>query len=95
MTLQECQLIERQVLKEITRDAAAWKKFLTAAARFYKYSFSNQILIYGQNPEAAAYADKQEWERVSRRVKQGCVGITLYNNPSKHGENAVYDAYEV
>ena len=40
----------------ITQDAEAWMQFLRHSARFYKYSFNDQLLIYAQRPEATACA---------------------------------------
>ena len=95
MDFRECQLKEHETLKRIMSSTEEWKKFLSCAARFYKYSFQNQMLIYAQNPEATACADPNEWSRVERRVKEGAKPITLYNNNAKHGAQNVYNAYDV
>ena len=34
--------------KWITRNEEEWKKYLTCAARIYKYPFNEQLLIYAQ-----------------------------------------------
>ncbi len=94
MNFQECQLMEHEILKKVVSSTEEWKKFLSCAAKFYKYSFQNQLLIYGQNPEAEAFADPNEWGRVARRVQEGAKAITLYNHHTKHGTEAVYRVYD-
>ncbi|MBS5934148.1 MAG: hypothetical protein KIC94_14905 [Clostridiales bacterium] len=55
-----------------------WKKYLTVAARFYKYPFNDQIMIYAQRPDATACAPIEIWNRNMRcLVKRGAHGIAL------------------
>ena len=37
-------------------DPDSWKRFLECASRLYKYPFHDQVLIYGQRPDATACA---------------------------------------
>ncbi|HCC01811.1 MAG TPA: hypothetical protein DEP60_03845 [Ruminococcaceae bacterium] len=83
MNFQECQLMEHEILKKVVSSTEEWEKFLSCAAKFYKYSFQNQLLIYGQNPEAEVCADPNEWGRVARRVQEGVKPIILYNHHTK------------
>ena len=46
--------LSRTTLYNITSSGQAWRAFLDAAARLYKYSFPEQVLIYAQEPEATA-----------------------------------------
>lgn len=39
---------------EIVQNQEEWKKYLTTAARLYKYPFREQLLIYAQRPDATA-----------------------------------------
>ena len=41
---------------EIVQNQEEWKKYLTTAARLYKYPFREQLLIYAQRPDATACA---------------------------------------
>lgn len=43
---------------EITKNESEWTKFLASAARFYKYPFDEQLLIYAQRPDAIALIDR-------------------------------------
>ena len=53
--------LSRTTLYNITSSGQAWRAFLDAAARLYKYSFPEQVLIYAQEPEATACAAKEVW----------------------------------
>ena len=95
MDYQGCQSMKQEILKRVLSNAKEWKKFLSCAAKFYKYSFPNQLLIYGQNPAAKACASSDEWNRVARKVQKNVKPITLYNTNAKHGTEQTYCAYDV
>lgn len=58
-----------------------WTSFLTVAAKNYKYSFQDQVLIYAQRPDATACAEIGLWnERFNRWVNKGAKGIALLDN---------------
>ena len=62
----------------ITQDAEAWMQFLRHSARFYKYSFNDQLLIYAQRPEATACASYEIWNNTMHRyIRRGSRGIAL------------------
>ena len=44
--------------KQIGKNEQEWTKYLTTAARLYKYPFNEQILIYAQRPDATACASR-------------------------------------
>lgn len=52
---------------QITKSPQNWISFLNAAARQYKYPFSNQLLIFAQKPEAVACATMDVWNKKLRR----------------------------
>lgn len=70
-----------------------WKQFLKTVAYQYKYSFSDQILIFAQRPEATACADYQTWNsRMRRSIRGGAKGIgLLYIQDGKTGVRYVFD----
>ena len=69
----------------ITRDPEAWMQFLHHSARFYKYTFNDQLLIYAQRPEATACASYDVWNNIMHRyVRRGAKGIALLN-PTDNG----------
>jgi len=55
----------------------ALRAFLSAAARFHRYSFGNVLLIASQCPEATRVAGFNTWRSVSRYVKKGEKGIAI------------------
>ena len=74
----------------ITQDAEAWMQFLRHSARFYKYSFNDQLLIYAQRPEATACASYEIWNNTMHRyVRRGAKGIALIT-PTDNGTRLRY-----
>ena len=65
--------------EQVTNSPAAWRDFLTTAARFYKaYDFDDQLLIYAQRPNATACADIGFWNNdMHRWVNAGSTAIAL------------------
>jgi hypothetical protein len=53
------------------------KRYLNAMARFYRYSFGNQLLIAFQRPNATHVAGFQTWKKFNRFVKRGEKGILI------------------
>lgn len=51
--------------------------YLTAMARFHRYSLSNVFLIMLQNPEATHVAGYHTWRSLGRHVKEGERGIAI------------------
>lgn len=70
-----------------------WKQFLKTVAYQYKYSFSEQLLIFAQRPEATACADYQTWNtKIRRSIRSGAKGIgLLYIQDGKTGVRHVFD----
>ena len=55
-----------------------WAEFLITAARLYKYSYLNQLMIYAQRPDSTACADFDIWNnRMNRYVRRDAKGIAL------------------
>lgn len=68
----------QSTMQSVTESADAWMRFLTVSARFYKYRFADQLLIYAQQPTATACADVHIWQDVMhRQVRCGTQGIAL------------------
>ena len=63
---------------DIASSPADWMKYLDTAARLYRYSFTDQLLIYAQRPQATACASLELWnEKMMRWVNRGAKGIAL------------------
>ena len=67
-----------KLTSDLTAHRGAWRQFLQTAARVYKYSFADQLLIFGQRPDATACAELALWnDRMGRWVNRGAHGIAL------------------
>ena len=58
-----------------------WMGYLDVAARLYRYSFSDTLLIHAQRPDAIACAEMKLWnDKMNRWVNRGAKGIALIND---------------
>jgi antirestriction protein ArdC len=55
----------------------AWIAWLHAARKFHRYSFSNQLLIALQRPDATQVGGYRKWQQFGRQVRKGEKGITI------------------
>ena len=70
-----------QTARHVTGDWQRWTGFLSTAARLYKYSYPDQLMIYAQRPDATACASYDVWnDRMNRYVKRGSKGIALLDD---------------
>ncbi|MGN0661537.1 MAG: hypothetical protein ACI4LE_00150, partial [Faecalibacterium sp.] len=75
---EEYLLLAERTARGLTSHWENWAAFLTAAARLYKYTFPDQLMIYAQRPDATACADYEVWNnRMNRYVRRGAKGIAL------------------
>ena len=63
---------------EQLRDSETWTAYLRFARSFHRYSFSNLLLIWAQNPEATQVAGYRAWQAKGRQVRKGERGIRIY-----------------
>ena len=59
------------------RDSAAWAAYLSAQARFHRYSPRNVMLITMQRPEATHVAGYGTWRALGRQVRKGERAISI------------------
>lgn len=70
--------LAEKTAKRVSQNRESWMKFLTSAARIYKYPFKEQLLIYAQNPDATACASIEIWnKRMNCWVNKGSSGIAI------------------
>jgi len=62
---------------ELTKSRENWKGLLSGMARYYKYSFDNNVLIYVQKPNASQLATMEIWNKIGRRVKKVTKSIAV------------------
>ena len=73
----------RKLIEEVQAGVAQvqtsedWKRWLDACAKFWKYSFFNQMLIAIQRPGATWVAGFQRWKELGRFVRKGEHGIRI------------------
>ena len=59
------------LIGEVTSTATNWNSYLDSASRNFKYSFTDQLLINLQKPQATAIANYDFWtKKMGRTVKQ-------------------------
>ena len=81
--LYEMQKLTADVSRDVAASPEEWMKFLDTAARLYRYTFPEQLLIYAQRPEATAVASMEIWnKRMYRWINRGSRGIALIDNTS-------------
>lgn len=83
--------------KEIAKNGQEWTRYLTTAARLYKYPFNEQILIFAQRPDATACASIEIWnEKMNCWVNRGAKGIALLDTENSYTRlKYVFDVSDV
>lgn len=67
--------------KEVTSSPRDWMKYLDTAAKLYRYSFPDALLIHAQRPDATACASLELWNgKLNRWVNRGAKGIALIDD---------------
>ena len=76
--LKALQELAGTTMQRIYSGADEWMLFLNTAAKMYKYTFADQLMIHAQQPDATACAEYRIWNDVMHRyVKRGSHGIAL------------------
>ena len=83
--------------EQIAKSEQEWTRYLTTAARLYKYPFNEQVLIYAQRPDATACASLETWnEKMNCWVNRGAKGIALIDMESERPRlKYVFDVSDV
>ena len=83
--------LAKETAAEVVKNCEEWMKYLTTAARLYKYPFREQLLIYAQRPDATACDSIELWnERMHCWVNKGAKGIALLDEDDAHGKRLKY-----
>ena len=83
-TYQEVQELTLKTVSDITKSPEEWMLYLDTAARMYRYSFQEQMLIHAQRPDATACASYELWQRrFNRVVMRGRKGIALIDTSAQ------------
>ena len=89
--------LAQETATEVVKNRDEWMKYLTTAARLYKYPFNEQMLIYAQRPDATACASLETWnEKMNCWVNRGAKGIALIDTDSERPRlKYVFDVSDV
>ena len=79
--IQSIQALAESHAQEVSRSPRDWMGYLDTAARLYRYSFQENLLIHAQRPGASACAELELWNsRMNRWVNRGAKGIALLDD---------------
>ena len=93
----EISLLVGETARQVSKNGEEWAKYLTTAARLYRYPFDDQMLIYAQRPDANACATMETWnEKMFCWVNRGAKGIALFDRESERPRlKYVFDVSDV
>ena len=79
--IQSIQALAESHAQEVSRSPRDWMGYLDTAARLYRYSFQENLLIHAQRPGATACAELELWNsKMNRWVNRGAKGIALLDD---------------
>ena len=83
--LQDIRNLAQEHAVSVSGSPRDWMDYMDTASRLYRYSFSDQLLIHAQHPEATACASLELWnEKMFRWVNRGARGIALLDETGQH-----------
>ncbi len=93
----EISVLAGETARQVSKNGEEWTKYLTTAARLYRYPFEDQMLIYAQRPDAKACALMETWnEKMFCWVNRGAKGIALFDRESERPRlKYVFDVSDV
>ena len=78
--LQDIRDLAQEHAVSVSSSPGDWMDYMDTASRLYRYSFSDQLLIHAQRPDATACASLELWnEKMLRWVNRGARGIALFD----------------
>ena len=89
--------LARDTFERVSSSPVDWVDYLKTAARNYRYSFNDQLLVYAQRPDAKACAPIELWNnRMHCWVNRGAKGIALIDDSSARPKlRYVFDVSDV
>ncbi|HLC79839.1 MAG TPA: ArdC-like ssDNA-binding domain-containing protein [archaeon] len=90
----------RQLAEETDeyRKSAAFREYLDTMARFWQYSYRNQLLIHVQKRDASRVAGFRKWNGLGRHIKAGSKAIKIlapYQKKTKEKNLATGEEKEI
>lgn len=78
--------IYQDVMNRICSDKEEWKAFLEFSSKFYKYSFTENLLMFGQDRDITMCATLPEWNSIGRWVKLKSKSIKILRDTEENVE---------
>lgn len=75
--LKKAKDIYENIINEISSDKNKWKEFLEFLSKFYKYSFTENLLMFGQDKDVTMCATLEEWNSIGRWIKPHSQSIKI------------------
>ena len=75
--LNKAKEIYENIMQEISSDKNKWKEFLEFSSKFYKYSFTENLLMFGQNKDVTMCATLEEWNSIGRWIKPHSTSLKI------------------
>ncbi|MDO4301902.1 MAG: DUF3991 domain-containing protein [Clostridia bacterium] len=83
-TVDQVESLIKRSINRVASSSENWADFLKKSANFYKYSFSDQLVITQLRPEATAVATFSVWtNKLHSKIKRGSTGIPLITSDEK------------
>jgi len=67
----------KEIMQEVSSNKTKWKEFLEFSSKFYKYSFTENLLMFAQNPNVTMCATLEEWNSIGRWVKPRSTSLRI------------------
>ena len=93
--IKEAVQIYNKGLSNLLGNSDEWKEFLKFNAKFYKYKFHENLLLYAQDKNVTACATFDEWKKVGRYVKPKPYSTTLKTIYSKNGRLYLKSVFDI
>ena len=91
-TINEVRSLTQNRIKFVVNNPANWRSFLNCASKMYKYSFTEQVLIHAQKPDAVACTSEELWGKFYGRViNPNSDGIALMDMGGNADLKYIYD----
>lgn len=75
--LNKAKEIYENIMQEISSDKNKWKEFLEFSSKFYKYSFTENLLMFGQDKDVTMCATLEEWNSIGRWIKPHSTSLKI------------------
>ena len=78
--------IYKDIMNKISNDKEEWKAFLEFSSKFYKYSFTENLLMFGQDRDITMCATLPEWNSIGRWIKPKSKSIKILRDTEENVE---------